>query len=457
MVDPEVGFTNELRAILDVLDQTVAVSNCPDGAIPPSLRPEDFKAVVVRFQRDMDRFASRLEHIKAIGQALPIIVVHDNRAGFQSLPDDQQILGVLDWPVRQEDLLALLAEVDAAYTHREKASSKVEADRHQGLLGHSRGIQVVRQLIAQVAKSPSTVLIQGDSGTGKEMVAKAVHAESPRAQRRFVPVNCGAIPAELLESELFGHEKGAFTGAINARRGRFEMADGGTLFLDEIGDMSLDMQVKLLRVLQEKTFERVGSNKPIKADVRIIAATHHNLEHLVSEGRFRLDLFYRLNVFPIEVPSLSERREDIPELVRFFVYQQKVEGLPAIRLAPSALAALGSYPWPGNVRELSNLIERLSLLYPGKSVRGRDLPSRYLANEDWVVEAEDISSAYESSVDAEFEDETPGNPLLLHPLPEQGIDLKSYLREIEIALIHEALERSDGIVAKAAKLLNLQG
>ncbi len=456
LVDPEVGFINEIRAILGFLGQTVFVSNCPGGALPPSLRPEDLKAVVVRFQRDMDQFSLRLENIKAIGQALPIIVVHDNRAGFQSLPDDQQILGVLDWPVRQEDLFTLLAEVDAAYALREKASLKNDADLHQGLLGHSRTIQVVRQLIAQVANSPSTVLIQGDSGTGKEMVAKAVHAESPRAQRQFVPVNCGAIPAELLESELFGHEKGAFTGAINARRGRFEMADGGTLFLDEIGDMSLDMQVKLLRVLQERTFERVGSNKPIKADVRIIAATHRNLEHLVSEGRFRLDLFYRLNVFPIEVPSLSERREDIPELVRFFVHQQKAQGLPAISLAPSALAALVSYPWPGNVRELSNLIERLSLLYPGKSVGRRDLPTRYRANEDWVAEAEDISSAYEPSVDTEFEDETPVNSPPIHRLPEKGVDLKSYLREIEVALIHEALERADGVVAKAAKLLNLQ-
>lgn len=453
LIDSDIGFTNEARAILEFLDRPVVVSNCANGRFPHPLSADQFKAVMLRFQPASDQIATLLGNIHRFAPALPIIVVHDRQSGIQSLPDSPQIIGELEWPIRQRDLLALLAEVDAAYALREKTAGKAEQSQQQGLVGSGRAMQTVRQLIAQVANSPSTVLIQGASGTGKEVVAKAIHAQSARARQAFVPINCGAIPAELLESELFGHEKGAFTGAINARRGRFEMADGGTLFLDEIGDMSLDMQVKLLRVLQERTFERVGSNKPIKANVRIIAATHRNLEHLVSEGRFRLDLFYRLNVFPIEVPSLGGRREDIPELVSFFIRHLEEEGLPSISLAPSALAALGSYSWPGNVRELSNLIERLSLLYPGKAIGWRDLPARYRANEDWVAEVEDISSAYEPFADAasgvSMDHAAPG-------LPEEGIDLKSYLREVEIGLIQEALARSDGVVTKAAKLLNLQ-
>src|SRR5689334_13865313 len=240
--------------------------------------------------------------------------------------------------------------------------------------GTSQEIAAVNRLIQQVAPYDSTVLILGESGTGKEIAARAIHASSPRRQRPFVAINCGAIPAELMESELFGHEKGAFTGAIAARKGRFEIAEGGTLFLDEIGDMSLPMQVKLLRVLQERVFERVGNHTPVRCNVRIIAATHRNLEDSISRGAFREDLFYRLNVFPIEMPSLRSRIDDLPLLLRDFSDRNVDAGRSKVELTARALKVLSAYAWPGNVRELGNLIERLSILCPNRRVDVADLP-----------------------------------------------------------------------------------
>lgn len=247
------------------------------------------------------------------------------------------------------------------------------------LIGSSPATAAVRQLILKVAPSESTVLLLGESGTGKEVIARAVHECSTRASGPFIPVNCGAIPGELLESELFGHEKGAFTGAISARKGRFEMAENGTLFLDEIGDMPLEMQVKLLRVLQERSFERVGGTKTIKCNVRIIAATHQHLEQKVAQGSFRMDLFYRLNVFPIEVAPLRERADDIEALVSRFVKTFETEQRVSVRLMPDAIAHLKRHPWPGNVRELGNLVERLTILFPNEDVYAADLPPKYQA------------------------------------------------------------------------------
>jgi sigma-54 specific flagellar transcriptional regulator A len=237
----------------------------------------------------------------------------------------------------------------------------------------------VRELITQVAQTAATVLLLGESGTGKEVVARAIHDYSPRAKAPFIPINCGAIPGELLESELFGHEKGAFTGAVSARKGRFEMAEGGTLFLDEIGDMPFEMQVKLLRVLQERTYERVGGGRPLRCDVRVIAATHQNLEQKVAAGDFREDLFYRLNVFPIELPPLRARTDDIQELIGRFLQEFEALQGQTCRVMPDALKHLMHYHWPGNVRELGNLLERLTILHPGGDVHSRDLPERYQA------------------------------------------------------------------------------
>jgi transcriptional regulator with GAF, ATPase, and Fis domain len=253
--------------------------------------------------------------------------------------------------------------------------------------GTSQAIRNVIALVRQVAEHDSTVLILGESGTGKEVCARAVHDLSPRRQRPFVAVNCGAIPAELLESELFGHEKGAFTGAVSSRKGRFEIAEGGTLFLDEIGDMSPTMQVKLLRVLQERVFERVGNHVPIRCNVRIIAATHRNLEESIARGTFREDLFHRLNVFPIEMPPLRSRIEDLPLLVRDFIAINIAEGRGGVQLTPRALAALALHRWPGNVRELGNLIERLSIVRAGRTAEIADLPIKYRPA-DWAPEPE---------------------------------------------------------------------
>jgi sigma-54 specific flagellar transcriptional regulator A len=371
--------------------------------------------------------------------------------------------------------------------------------------GKSVAIREIGALIRKVAAHDSSVLVLGESGTGKEVVARAIHDSSPRRGSAFVAVNCGAIPAELLESELFGHEKGAFTGAYTSRRGRFEIAEGGTLFLDEIGDMSLPMQVKLLRVLQERVFERVGNHQPIRCNVRIIAATHRNLDDAISNGSFRGDLFYRLNVFPIEMPSLRERIEDLEVLIGEFVAQNERAGRPALRILPRAMEALRAYGWPGNVRELGNLIERLSVLHADQPVDILDLPSKYragfLSDDAMASLLADLAAAepideeelIEEEVEGPLPDLPPGQavasgavdtpvapvetsmpPLVdgntvreagtsgllgggvVPHLPAEGMDLRAYLNDIEHGLIVEALARSGGTVSQAARLLGLR-
>ncbi len=356
---------------------------------------------------------------------------------------------------------------------------------HRGPTGESPPIRQILTLIDQVAAHDSSVLVLGESGTGKEVVARAIHNSSPRRHRPFIAVNCGAIPADLLESELFGHEKGAFTGAVATRKGRFELADGGTLFLDEIGDMSLPMQVKLLRVLQEKVFERVGSALQYRCNVRIIAATHRNLEDSITRGTFREDLFYRLNVFPIDMPSLRERKQDLPVLIRDFSEMNVAAGRARVLLTAGAMECLERYSWPGNVRELGNLIERLSILCGGRPVGAQDLPPRYRPA-DWTPPADDdrvpeaaplliaaapaptaaIADAGAPATEREhatrlserevllmLEDPATGSGTVLPP---GGIDLRAHVSSIEESLIRQALERSNGVVAQAARLLQLR-
>ena len=364
--------------------------------------------------------------------------------------------------------------------------------------GPSTAIRQVVSLIRKVASHDSNVLVLGESGTGKEVVARAVHESSPRRRAAFVAVNCGAIPAELMESELFGHEKGAFTGAYASRRGRFEIAEGGTLFLDEIGDMSPAMQVKLLRVLQERVFERVGNHQPIRCDVRIIAATHRNIEAAIENGQFRGDLFYRLNVFPIEMPSLRDRADDLDTLVHEFALANVRAGRPMLEFSTSAMRALRAYPWPGNVRELGNLIERLSVLNGEQRVEVMDLPPRYreglsdppspIVSEivvrtdtavtepvfepvpDELVERTVIQRSLrealagrlegkqvtQGSIAADSEDPSDDSADDTEGLPVAGVDLRAHLYAIEHRLISEALERSGGTVAHAARLLSLR-
>jgi sigma-54 specific flagellar transcriptional regulator A len=352
-----------------------------------------------------------------------------------------------------------------------------EISTHQGPTGDSPTIRQIHALIRQVAAHDSSVLILGESGTGKEVVARAIHQASPRRNRPFIAVNCGAIPADLLESELFGHEKGAFTGAVATRKGRFELADGGTLFLDEIGDMSLPMQVKLLRVLQERTFERVGSALQYRCNVRIIAATHRNLEEAITRGAFREDLFYRLNVFPIDMPALRDRIEDLPILIQDFSAMNVAAGRSPVKLSVSAEECLRRHEWPGNVRELGNLVERLSILTSGRLVTAADLPARYRPRDfvapqgaDQVPALEPVRAAPVVPVaerlfvqdEAEIS-EREALMMLEEPhsgggqtLPPGGIDLRAHVAAIEESLIRQALERSNGIVAQAARLLGLR-
>jgi sigma-54 specific flagellar transcriptional regulator A len=315
------------------------------------------------------------------------------------------------------------------------------------------------RLIRQVAPHDTTVLLRGESGTGKEMAARTIHEASSRRNGPFVAINCGAIPSELLESELFGHEKGAFTGAIATRKGRFELAEGGTLFLDEIGDMSLPMQVKLLRVLQERVYEKVGSNVTQKCDVRIIAATHRNLEQAIGPGgTFREDLYYRLNVFPIELPALRERVEDLPLLVFDLGARLARRGLQAPVLSEDAMSALGRHGWPGNVRELANLVELLAVLHQNGTVRANDLPGRYRND------GECATASPMPIVEALIASAIPALPIVAACefvdtsaiLAEDGVDLREHLANIEISLIRQAMELSGGVVAQAAKLLRLQ-
>jgi sigma-54 specific flagellar transcriptional regulator A len=333
--------------------------------------------------------------------------------------------------------------------------------------GRSAAIRAVNRTVRQVAAYDSNVLILGESGTGKEVVARAIHECSPRRSRPFVPINCGAIPAELLESELFGHEKGAFTGALNARKGRFELAEGGTIFLDEIGDMNPTMQVKLLRVLQERVYERVGSCQSRRCDVRIVAATHRNLEESIARGSFREDLYYRLNVVPVEMPPLRERCEDLPLLIDALAENVAAAHRHSVRFTARAIAVLQQYRWPGNVRELANLIERLSIQCRGASIDVADLPPRYRP-EDWAAGAELPRGEPESAgeVAAELLAATATVPMLADPaietaeasveLPEEGMDLRHYLESLEKRLIVRALEAAGGIVAQAARLLGLR-
>ena len=351
---------------------------------------------------------------------LPVIVVSQN-AGFAKGKD--RPTWILETPIRRSQLKQLLA----------RASRHCGTERRQRLTGNSLPIRAVRQLIEQVAGFDTNVLITGESGTGKELVARTIHELSDRSDRPFVPINCGAIPADLLESELFGHEKGAFSGAVSARTGRFELAEGGTLFLDEIGDMSLPMQVKLLRVLQERTFERVGSNQPRACNVRIVAATHRDLPAAVAKGEFREDLFYRLNVFPVEMPPLCKRMSDLPLLLEELLFLHQGGKKTDLRVSPAALGALASYAWPGNIRELSNLVERLAILHPSGEIALADLPQKY----------RQAPPTAEAAAMASLAAEPPS-------------DLKAHLQSIEQTLIRQAMQEAEGVVANAARLLKMR-
>ena len=365
------------------------------------------------------------------------------------------------------------------------------------LLGQSEGITAIRKLLPVVAVSRSTVLITGESGTGKEIIARSLHELSDRSSGNFVPINCAAIPKELIESELFGHRKGAFTGALNDRVGRFELAHNGSIFLDEIGDLPLDLQVKLLRVLQERVVDPVGGGRQVAVDVRVIAATHRNLEAEIAAGRFRGDLFYRINVLPLNTPPLRERLDDLPLLLEFFAKHHCSLLQEPITFAADFLHAMALYHWPGNVRELSNLVDRFSTLFAGQRLELRSFPKSLLPREMAVFKAQIESgeiplpaqaAAGVAVVDQALESlhwHSQNNPasggifdmqeLVIEPpavpdtvemltflsqelpvLPPEGLSLKHRLAEIERDLIKQALDRALGNVSQAARILNVQ-
>jgi sigma-54 specific flagellar transcriptional regulator A len=357
------------------------------------------------------------------------------------------VRAVLPEDFTTQHLQEALSQESAQGASLKKAAPADTAAIEKLLVGQTRGMRSIVRLIAQVARTEATVMINGETGSGKEVVARAIHIASERKVAPFVAVNCGAIPADLLESELFGHEKGAFTGAISARKGRFEMAEGGTLFLDEIGDMPLAMQVKLLRVLQERSFERVGSNKSQTTNARIVVATHRELEKEIEEGRFREDLFFRLNVFPIEVPPLRERIEDLTLLIEAINRRFDEEGRPVARLAPQAIAVLCHYEWPGNVRELANLLERMGIMFPDEQVGAEDLPAKFLRQEG--LDLNTLQMPEQTTASGE-------SVAIPAGLPEEGLDLKEYLNDLEMSMIRQALDRADGVVAEAARHLGMR-
>jgi DNA-binding NtrC family response regulator len=338
-------------------------------------------------------------------------------------------------PAKLDEFVIILQraeELNALKEENELLRSQIQ-QRFANIIGQSPPMHKLYKTIQRVSKTATTVLILGESGTGKELIANAIHYHSDRKDKPFVPINCGAIPEELLESELFGHERGAFTGALKERKGRFELAHQGTVFLDEIGEMSQKLQVKLLRFLQEKRFERVGGGRTIQVEAGIIAATNKDLEKAVEDGSFREDLFYRLNVIPIHVPPLREREGDAPLLIHHFLKRHCQEKeIPLKRMSKSAVETLDRYPWPGNVRELENLIERLVILTDGDEIGVEDLPPRIRQ-----CQATRPSSLMDVS------------------LGESGIDLKKTLDDLENHLILEALKRSNGVKNRAANLLGL--
>lgn len=415
-----------------------------------------------------DKLPTKLSDKLLQANHVPLLI-----AGKHSYPVEEltNYVGELEYPLNYPQLSEALRHCKDFLGRKgvNVPSSTRKNTLFRSLVGQSHGIKDVRHLIEQVSGTEANVLILGESGTGKEVVARNIHYHSARRTGPFVPINCGAIPPDLLESELFGHEKGAFTGAITSRKGRFELAEGGTLFLDEIGDMPMPMQVKLLRVLQERSFERVGGNTTIRVNVRVIAATHRNLETMIGEESFREDLYYRLNVFPIEMPALRDRIEDIPLLLQELMTRMESEGAQPICFTPRAVNSLTEHNWPGNVRELANLVERMIILYPNSLVDVNHLPTKYRYSDipEFQPEYNNLESVEDQERDAlhdifsedfslESTDFFQENENAPQSLPPEGVNLKEMLAELEVNMINQALEAQGGVVARAADMLGMR-
>ncbi len=438
VVEDDEGLQNLLRRLLSQEGHQVTVVGSGQEAIrvaqeiPVHVLMTDLKLP------DIDGLAV-LERILQIDSKVIGIVM----TGYGSIDCAVKAMkaGAFDFmtkPFDNETLASTINRALEAYRRRKSTLSSRKAVRDQYRLeqfvGTSEPIRRVLEFVAKVADCDSTVMIQGESGTGKELIARMLHFNSVRKDRPFVPINCGAIPENLLESELFGHEKGAFTGAAHTRMGRFELAHGGTIFLDEIGELSLGLQVKLLRVLQERSFERVGGTRTIDVDVRVVAATNQDLEVAVQEKRFREDLYYRLNVIPVTIPPLRERRSDIPQLVNHFLAKLNHGKQTAVTAcSPDAMVRLMEHHWSGNIRELENMIERLVVLSQSGTIEISDLPERLQRRS---VTAEQTASHFVS-------------------FSIQGVNLSREIEQLENRLIVGALRQANGITSKAAQLLQV--
>lgn len=438
VVDDSPAVLNGIAEILQSNGYTV--DTAPDGAIAIDKINDKFYDIILTDLAMPKK--DGMELLKYITENSPesmcIIIT-----GYGTIKNAVEAirLGAFDYltkPVKSEEIQVVIERaLNYRDLKRENTTLKKQLTTryaYENIVGDSEKIYEVFRLIDKVAQTDSTVLIMGESGTGKELIAHAIHYQSDRRDKPFIPVNCGAIPEELLESELFGHEKGAFTHAIRTRIGRFELAHNGTIFLDEIGDMSPNLQVKILRTLQGHQFERIGGTKTIKTDIRVIAATNKNLEEAVEAGRFREDLYYRLNVIPIYVPPLRERAGDIPLLVHHFLEKfnnSKKKNIKSI--SKEVMQCFMSYDWPGNVRELENMIERLIILANDDKITIRDLPERLLAHRK----------------------KDTARPQQHNALPEEGLYLHAAVNEFEKNLILQALDRAGWVKNKAAQLLNL--
>lgn len=459
VLSKDASQARDLKTILEFVGGESVLDDETSRELLANGSKDELAGLGAAFVAHDDPVAARedVEHICAQEPGLPILVVGNPDLSLLSDDCQARVIAKLEWPPNYTKFVDSLYRAQIYRDQYQRSQGRGPGQQRgimlfRSLVGTSRSVKSVRELMAQVADKDVSVLVTGESGTGKEVVARNLHYHSPRRDKPFVPVNCGAIPAELLESELFGHEKGAFTGAITARVGRFELAEGGTLFLDEIGDMPLSMQVKILRVLQERTFEKVGSNRTQSANVRVVAATHKNLEDMIEKGDFREDLYYRLNVFPIEMPALRERVEDIPLLINELIARMEKEKRGSLRLNSAAILSLCRHDWPGNVRELANLVERLAIMHPFGVIGVQELPKkfRYVDDYDESPLLEEESTVPSGGV--------PGLVGLDAPalLPVNGLDLKDYLSGLEKQLIQQALDETNGVVARAAEKLRIR-
>jgi two-component system, NtrC family, response regulator PilR len=435
VVDDDLSLLQSLKEILE--NEGYDVTTAADGEQGLlRIKEQAFDLVLSDLSLPGLNGMELLKYVKREHPACPCIII----TGFGSITNAVTAMrqGAYDYFTKPVDAAELRLVVARALEHRrlkwENLHLKKQLHRRFGfanMVGNSDPMARVFDLIRKVADSDSNVLILGESGTGKELIAHAIHYNSPRAEGPLIPVNCAAIPEELLESELFGHERGAFTHAVRTRIGRFEQANGGTIFLDEISEMSPSLQVKILRVLQNYSFERIGGIKTIRVDIRVIAATNRNLEELVSQNKFREDLFYRLNVIPLRVPPLRERVSDIPLLLQHFLNLfSRTKKKPLRRLSPSVQDLLQRYAWPGNVRELENLVERLVILTEGEVIEVTDLPEKF---QRLVLPLP----------------ATPGD------FPERGIHFNDAVQSFERNLIIKALRQSNWVKSQAAQLLHL--